>query len=71
MHVLNRLLSVVALTLALGGSVALYVYAQAAIRMEITQAPLMTAQRACVCPGTLPGPAGFSRVGCAVRRGSI
>lgn len=68
MHVLNRLLSVIALTLAVGGSSTLYIYTRHAIRMETMQAPLMMAQRACTCQGTQLGQAGFSRVQCPIRR---
>ncbi|RKE73890.1 hypothetical protein DFP91_1787 [Pseudorhodoplanes sinuspersici] len=71
MHVVNRLLCVIALILAVGGSVALYVHAQDAIRMETMQASVVTSLRVCVCQGTPPGQAGFSRVHCPFRRGSI
>jgi hypothetical protein len=69
MQVVNRLLCVIAQIMAVGGSVALYVYAQDIIRRETMQAS--SSQRACVCQGTSPGQAGFLPVQCPIRGGPI
>ena len=63
MPVVNRLLWVIAQMMAVGGSVALYIYAQDSLR---SQSMSMSSQRACLCQGTGPGPAGFSPVRCPV-----
>ena len=72
MQVVNRLLCVIALIMAVGGSVALYIHAQDSLRKE-TMASLMTSQRVCVCQGTPHGQAGFSPRPrqCPVRGGPI
>jgi hypothetical protein len=67
MPVVNRLLWVIAQIMAVGGSIALYVYAQDSLLSQTMQT---SAQRACLCQGTQPGQAGFLPVQCRVWGGA-